>query len=268
MTRKSGKRNTTGGNSVLNGTAQLYLGCKALDCTVDELCDMPIRMIILGDDVYTITTQSIADKMLASKALSSIGWDVKKEVVPLHKGTFCSAVWMPSSIGTILTGLPARIMVRGFGSLKKIKKPHMQQAYANALAAGLLTENMHNPIIKPLLERIFVLTSDHASLKLREQRFLNKELLKNRSYRFNASDKVITTSPDVYDFILNRYDINRTELDSWSNYCANIPNYQCGLDHIVIDKCIEVDIEEIDDYQRNQTGLDTDYLITPFSEGN
>jgi hypothetical protein len=173
---------------------------------------------------------------------------------------------MPSTIGTLLTGLPARVFVRGFGSLRKIEKPKLQQAYANALASGLLSENIHNPLVRPLLERVIELTSDHETLTKRQQRFLNKEIMRDRAYRFQASDNVIAQSPEVFDFIWNRYKIDEAEIESWTKYCKNIPHFQCGLDHIVIDKCIEVDIEPLDNYQLDQTGLNTDFLISPIEE--
>jgi hypothetical protein len=263
MGKCTGFRNTTGGNTVLNGTAQIHLMMRAFGVSFEELCELPIRMIILGDDVYTITTRPLADKLMHCAALSDIGWELKKEVLPLHKGTFCSATWMPSTIGTILTGLPARIFVRGFGSLKQIQKPHLQKAYCLAVCTGLLAENMHNPLVRPLLERLIVLTSSHAKLTQRQQRYLNKELLKNRSFRWNCSESVIDITPSVYDFIFKRYNITVREIDDWKDYCSKIPHYQCGLDHVIIDKCIDIDIEPIDDYQRLQLGLNSDYKITP-----
>jgi hypothetical protein len=260
-TRDSGGQDTTSGNSVVNGTSQIYLICKALNVTPAQLHSLPIRMIILGDDVYCLTTKAIAELLLNNIALSSLGWDVKKSIGPVYTKTFCSSVFMPSTIGSILTGLPSRIIAKVFGSTKKLK-PEQGRYYCNQICQGLLAENRHNPIINGLLLKLLSLTGDSVeTITNRERKYVNRHLFKIREYRFNCDAQLVGPVPAINQFYFDRYGITELEIDDWLQYVSNIPHYMVGLEHPVLAKLLAVDIEPIDYYQQHNVGEDVDWKI-------
>ena len=238
-TRKSGYHDTTLGNTLLNGFCQLFTICTMFDIEFDELDKIPVRMVVLGDDCYIITTPHIADLLMKDDTLGHLGWDVKKEIGELYEHTFCSSVFMPSAQGTILTSLPGRVLGKVFCSHKQYVKVKQQKYYCNVVAKGLLCDNQHNPIISVMLERLIKLTN--VQIKDNKLGFMRDYNHKYQS--FEHITQSINTSERIFDFYLNRYNISPTEMAELVRYMDNIPYFKCGLSHPVIDKIIAVDIE-------------------------
>jgi len=238
-TRKSGFQDTTIGNTLLNGVSQLYSLCRTLNCSLVELMDKPIRLIVLGDDCYMITTKEIANKYLEDDTLANLGWDVKKKIGPLYEGTFCSALFMPSSKGTILTGIPVRAIGKTFTSVKQIHKIKQQKYYCNVVAKGLLVDNKHNPVMRPLLERLISLTEGNVCNKTG---FMSDYWYK---WGFDSVDIEVDIDSKIYSFYANRYGISPSEIFDFAQYCRSIPNFKCGLSHPVLDKMISIDFEDV-----------------------
>jgi hypothetical protein len=246
-TRKSGYQDTTVGNTLLNGISLLYtlmvLFTTILGFTsfvLDDLYTLPVRIIVLGDDCYMITTREIANQLMEMDTLEHLGWDVKKEIGPLSQHTFCSSIFMPSKQGTVLTPLPARALSKTFICKKQMVKVDQQKYYAHVVANGLLCDNRHNPLVRQMFRRIKYLTRDHGVTKFG---FMEDHYSKYQSFeKFKGN---LDECEATYSFIAERYNVSKEDLDDLEKYYDSIPSFKVGLDHPVIQRMLDIDNEVV-----------------------
>lgn len=236
-TRKSGFQDTTLGNTILNGVSQLMAMCHILKSDLEQLQFYPIRMIVLGDDMYMLTTKQIANEFASSNYLENLGWDVKKKVCEPYEATFCSSVFMPSEQGTILTGLPGRMFAKTFCKMNRLHNKHQQKYYCNVVAKGIICDNSHNPLVHGFLNRLISLTQVSKPK--------HTGFMKDWFYRhtIDSAGIELRPTPEVFEFIANRYGISIGEIIDLHNYLTKIPYFQAGIRHSVLDKIISVDLE-------------------------
>jgi hypothetical protein len=265
-TRKSGFQDTTVGNTIMNGTAQLFMLIDALKITkIEQLLDLKVRMILLGDDAYIVTSKKIAQKLLYSNAMSKMGWSVKCGVTQFHEATFCSSTFVPSRNGSVLTGLPGRVLTKTFFAKKVLRTEALQKLYVFEVALGLLSEHRHNPIMRVLLERLLKLSAPTPKEKLlwkkKKKQWFDKEFNSQRWYKFTleSDNNTLKVSDQIYDYYLKRYGFTTQDLLGWYDYVKGIKKWNVVLDHPVVDRLIEIDVEPINDYEYFEIGESEDW---------
>jgi len=244
-TRKSGFQDTTLGNTVLNGTTHLFILANIFDCKVEDLQKMPIRLIVLGDDCYVLTTRKIGQKYVEEQLSKHMGWHIKKAILPVEQATFCSGIFMPDSKGTYLTGLPGRALVRTFCKMNKLTSDIKQKFYAFVVASGLLADHAHDPLIKPLARRIMLINYDSY------EHYQNKipNFIKYKAYEYGLMHgERGEVCEATYDFIQRRYNLSINDLNILKQYYNGIKHFKVGLEHEIIDKIVSVDVEDKPNY--------------------
>jgi hypothetical protein len=223
---KSGDHNTTSQNTTLCGAMGLYDLANSVGCfDLDVLMTLPFRIIVMGDDSYTVTIESIRDKLGATYA--ELGIKAKPKKVTYSEGTFCSSIFVPSSHGTLLTPLPGRMFTKLFWSIKKygVKKAG---AYCHAVSEGMLNDFAHVPFMNALFKRLIEITPKMGKIK-------------SQKYPFHSAIKARDTY-QTYDYFSDRYNLTRRELEDLETFLASIDDWQIRLDHPVINRMVEVDV--------------------------
>jgi hypothetical protein len=253
--RGSGGMETTQGNTILNGMANLwawYLILREEKIINDptEMIDQPIRIILLGDDSYTITTPEFGD--LAERYLvrhfSNIGWSIKfkRDLLPI--GTFCSSVFIPCLTAGkrtyVLCNKPGRLLLKFAYSNKKYGKQWKQMAYLRGILLGM-PEIDCIPFMAAWRKRLLEIISTSKQVKNNKVYFdvVVSNVLKH-SKRFEAFGRIrtkVTCIEATFEFLQTRYDTSRAMIDDLEVYMRNIPSLNSVLDHPLLEIMVDMD---------------------------
>jgi hypothetical protein len=275
--RLTGYNETASGNTVVGiETFKFVLHKTFENKTHDELMNLPLRGLFLGDDGDIITTPEIATKISSTLDYwySSLGWSIKAELTTSYTNSFCSMIAIPGVIskdgeenpGILMINFPAKILLKFGWTQYKGSTPvrWKQLAYLNALCLGS-KENDIVPFLESFRRRMLFLIQeeiktiqDAKNIKFKENfdRYCEYLVKQNElQFKFVKSSFIdyAQANEDTYDYLSRRYHLTENDVSELSYYFANIPdlNTKIDIDHYpgtLLQNLIEADLYKMDDY--------------------
>jgi hypothetical protein len=188
---------------------------------------LPVRIIVLGDDSYTITTEAIANKL--GTVYNDLGIISKFKVLETYEATFCSSIFVPASNGSILTMAPGRAFVKLFASIKKYNS-HKAKKYARGIAECVINDFYHIPFMRAFCESVIRNTDGLKGMK------------DHHKYRMHSANTMHPTA-ETYDFLLKRYGITKSVSDGLVRLFEGADSFNYAINSPWVDKMVEVDCE-------------------------
>lgn len=113
--RHSGDVNTSNDNTLLNGLVLIHTLEQVFE---GDPLELPVRAILLGDDIYMLLPRCMAWTLIAvlKDRYLKYGLRAKARLCAPREGDFCSSLFVPTARGTLLAPLPGRLLAKTFWS--------------------------------------------------------------------------------------------------------------------------------------------------------
>jgi hypothetical protein len=233
-----------------------------------EILDLPIRSLFLGDDTNAIgdaeTMTRIAKNIVQNYA--DIGFSIKSELRAPELSSFCSMIAVPGIVRSrgvtddtfLFINYPAKFLMR-FG-FSRVPLDHMKRI---AFIKALCLNSKENDIV-PFLEafRIRVLELCDSAITVSENdtyymdaftrrvELYQSKQVEEMQFVKNGCIDYARANEKTYNMLIQRYDTDRAEINDLAWYLRRIPSLDVVLDHPLIDKMVQVDLFDIEDYER------------------
>jgi hypothetical protein len=268
--RLSGYNETASGNtSVGIGGFHHVVSEAHPTLTFTGILDLPIRALFLGDDTNAIgdaeTMKRIAKDIVQNYA--DIGFSIKSELRAPELSSFCSMLPVPGIVQSrgvaddtfLFINYPGKFLMR-FGFSRQQLTFLKRIAYLKALCLNSV-ENDIMPFLEAFRIRVLELCDEavdtipstdmyfHVSFAQCLESYRTKQV-EDMQFVKNGCIDYARANEKTYNMLIHRYDTDRAEINDLAWYLRRIPSLDVVLDHPLIDKMVQVDLFDIQDYEQ------------------